>query len=309
VELIEKIRILLNKPWIENELFSDKVRWNKIYIALDTFDDANEVIDNYCKLPDFDAFSGGYLYIYGLLQAFMVQQDACINLSKAILNTNINPKIDYPNLYKVREIRNDTIGHPTSRGNDSSFHGISRITISKHAFTLRSIKFGKQLETNFLLINTTECLNNQRDGTESILQTIYCTLLDKVRTHMEKFSENKLQDLFKPSLHYLFEKVSDYRSPDSTHYAAFPLLINLLTEIKAGITARFGSIDPDTGAYDSIAKIEYIIVRLERDLIARIIDDKLELDIMIQALKLEFNQLKDICVNIDDEMTEIEPSN
>lgn len=57
------------------------------------------------------------LYIYGLLQALFLQQDAANGISTALLGKKIDFKQEYPSLFEIREIRNDTVGHPTLRGN------------------------------------------------------------------------------------------------------------------------------------------------------------------------------------------------
>ena len=60
-----------------------------------------------------------YLYIYGALQALYVQQDAVKNLCRAL-------GVDYPeySVKKIREIRNDAVGHPTDRNYGKEFHFI-----------------------------------------------------------------------------------------------------------------------------------------------------------------------------------------
>ena len=73
-----------------------------------------------------------YMYVYGTLQALFVQQDAVKHLAESL-------QIPYTcdsSLKEIREIRNDSVGHPTKRGKGSAFNFISRVTIDNQGFKL-----------------------------------------------------------------------------------------------------------------------------------------------------------------------------
>ncbi len=85
-----------------------------------------------------DGFDAGnkYMYVYGTLQALIVQQDAVKNLTESL-------KIPYTpdqKLKDIRDIRNDSVGHPTKRGGGtgSAFNFISRITINNQGFNYKA---------------------------------------------------------------------------------------------------------------------------------------------------------------------------
>jgi hypothetical protein len=109
----KKIRDLVNIPWNQSRLFEDKVKWNKLCVSLDTIEDTQIAINDYFELTEKDSKKGGYLVLYGLLQSFYLQQDAVIHLYEALFNKTTDLKRDHPDLYFVRELRNDAIGHPT----------------------------------------------------------------------------------------------------------------------------------------------------------------------------------------------------
>src|SRR5256885_2677191 len=72
-----------------------------------TIEDAQSVIDDYKGLSDQEFEKIKYLALYGLLQAFFVQQDAIKGLISFCLNEKIDFKKEYPALlYGIREIRN-----------------------------------------------------------------------------------------------------------------------------------------------------------------------------------------------------------
>lgn len=97
-------------------------------------EDSQSAIDSYKKLPAGRFEEIRYLALYGLFQAFFVQQDAFSTLFKSFLNQKLDFKVDYPGLYGIREIRNITTGHPTDRKNE--YFLISQITLKKNKYYL-----------------------------------------------------------------------------------------------------------------------------------------------------------------------------
>ena len=53
---------------------------------MDVIGDTQIAINSYFSLQGFKAEDGGYLFLYGLLQAFFLQQDAINNLSDALFD-------------------------------------------------------------------------------------------------------------------------------------------------------------------------------------------------------------------------------
>lgn len=133
-KLISNIRDYINHPWKLETLFQDKIAWEKLCSSLDTIQDSQEAIDFYEQLDEFTGNNGGYLYVYGIMQGLILQQDSANSLEDALFKKKLNWKEDYPTLYNIREQRNNSIGHPTRRGNDDSFHMIARYSINKSGF-------------------------------------------------------------------------------------------------------------------------------------------------------------------------------
>lgn len=137
--LNNQIREIINDPQRKEILILNKTKWRQLCASLDVISDTESAINSYVSLPAFNAGNGGYLFIYGLLHAFFLQQDAIDHLWFALFEQNIKWKDEYPEVYLLREIRNDAIGHPTKRGNFRSFHFISQPSISKQGFQFISI--------------------------------------------------------------------------------------------------------------------------------------------------------------------------
>ena len=68
----KRIRDLVNHPWKLQSLLEDKAKWNKLCASMDVIGDTQIAINSYFSLPSFKAENGGYLFLYGLLQAFFL---------------------------------------------------------------------------------------------------------------------------------------------------------------------------------------------------------------------------------------------
>lgn len=191
-KLTKEIREILNHPWKRELLFQNRVKWNKIWASLDTFDDTQEAINHYVNLDRFGPYNGGYLYIYGVLQAINLQQDALNNLLTALFEKTIDWKTEYPELYKIREHRNDSIGHPTKRGNDKSFHMIGRSSISNDGFTLASYFPKTGDNSKFEKIKIFECIECQTKLLNQILSDAMGELTNEFKKHKKKFKGDKI---------------------------------------------------------------------------------------------------------------------
>lgn len=136
--LSSKIRGYINIQRVQNNLIQNKKNWNQICSSIDVLEDTTYAISSYINdsFPNDDGLK--YIYVYGILQALFLQQDSLKHLTCALLSRN---EKDYPEneeFEKIRNIRNEAIGHPTNRHNGKSFHYISRITIDKNGFDLLS---------------------------------------------------------------------------------------------------------------------------------------------------------------------------
>ena len=126
-ELEKEIRGKINTPWKQNALLQDSAAWEMLCSCLDTIGDTNLALDAYQELEWPQEGGARYIVVYGALQVLFVQQDAVANLADA-LGITYEPD---PTLKRIREVRNDSIGHPTKRDRDVRFNFISRPTLKK----------------------------------------------------------------------------------------------------------------------------------------------------------------------------------
>jgi len=301
-ELLRKIRELCNHPWKRNLLFQDRIKWNKLWASIDTIEDSQLAINFYLKLPDFDSTNGGYLYIYGLMQALNIQQDAISNMNNALSNIDIEFQNEYPSLYEIREHRNNSIGHPTKRGNDKSFHFISRGTIGKIKYTLASFFPKSGGVTKFEEINTLECIRVQGEILNNILQRAMEKLQSEFENHRTKFKGQRLSALIIDGFHYEFSKL--YENIGKNYPLVemdFNLIRDAYEKIKNGIIERYFSLDSSPGINSVIQTLDYLFKRLEKDLIKNKIEDEFELMTFVDALKFHFKELQEMVIEIDNE--------
>lgn len=88
--VIREIRECVNNPWKQRNLLANRKNWHMICASMDVIEDSQLAINDFYRLPRFTANSGGYLYLYGLLQAFFVQQDAVSNLNQSLFDCHMH---------------------------------------------------------------------------------------------------------------------------------------------------------------------------------------------------------------------------
>lgn len=118
----------------------------KLCTCMDTVSDAQHAIGAFDVDSRRDNFGLNYLMVYGLFQAFVIQQDAVFHLSEALHEaTGKGFSYDiksYPDLVEVRKLRVDIVGHPTLTGDEkkgtASYHSISRFEISSSGIRVLS---------------------------------------------------------------------------------------------------------------------------------------------------------------------------
>lgn len=302
--IFEEIREICNHPWKRELLFQDKIIWNRLWASLDVIEDSQIAIDDYSNLSEFSSNEKGYLYVYGILHALYLQQDALCNLNKALFGQGIDFKSEYPELYNIREIRNSSIGHPTGRWEGKSFHGISRMTIQKKGFQMSSSFPKSGGEDEFEYVNILSCIATQNELFKEILNYTMEKLKSDFEIHKNNFKDKKLIDLVSPNIDYNFSKLYENIDRDYPPVKSnFNTISKIYKNIKDGIIERYSGLSALPGIEETTERLDYLLNRLKRDLIENKIEDKLELEIFIDALKSHFEELKSMILEIDEEFS------
>lgn len=246
----KRIRDLVNHPWKLQSLLDDNPKWNKLCASMDVIGDTQIAINSYFSLPSFKAENGGYLFLYGLLQAFFLQQDAISHLSEALFDRPINWKNEYPDIYLVRELRNDSIGHPTKRGKDESFHFIARYSISKGHFRLMS-HYSKNNNAEFNDIEINELRLKQEKSVIKILDNVIELMEKEYSDHKGKIANERLLDLIPGTMNYSIGKV--YEGIYNNYPLAeinFSQIKRTIDILKHEIIKRYGKLSALQGLND-----------------------------------------------------------
>lgn len=179
-EYISQIRMYINKPRRKYALMQDSKAYNQLCSSLDCIGDTYMALVSYLN-SDFPHEVGlRYIYLYGLLQVLFVQQDASKDMSTSLKIQIINNK----DLNKIRNIRHDSIGHPTNRGNGKSFHFISRMSITKESFTLLS--FPTNSKPKFETIDIVDLIKKQIKCLNLMFRNIIKQLEENEIKHKDK---------------------------------------------------------------------------------------------------------------------------
>ncbi len=210
--LEDKVRGHINTHRYQENLLKDLSTWNQICSSLDVIGDTVYAIKDYIEFEFPENYGLKYIYLYGLLQALFIQQDAMKNLSEAL-------GLDYElsnSLKKIRNIRNASIGHPTKQNikGEKHYNYISRITIGKFGFELLSSSESR--EYGHKNINLQEILIDQTAGIKNCYKQLAEKLEEIDQMHKEKFKEKPLLDIFHSALGYILEKIGQGISAHST---------------------------------------------------------------------------------------------
>lgn len=237
------IRESVNDTRTNFELRQNQAFFYQLCVSMDLISDTEDAISAYEQKEYGENKSAHYLAIFGLMQAWFVQQDAVKHLAEA-LDSPIVLK-NYPHLEKIREIRNDLAGHPTKRGFKKlhSYHYISQPTLTKLGCQLVSLH-SDGTPPKFRNINTAELLQEQRESVIAILEDLSKKLDSDHKKHKEEFSMKKLVDIFPGNLDYCLQKVyegirrEDYREMSQRMLA---IISKAIDDLKISLEERSGA--------------------------------------------------------------------
>ena len=223
-------------------------------------------------------------------------------MNKSLFNASIDYKTDYPKIFEIRENRNNSIGHPTNRGNDASFHNIDRSSISRESFTLASYFPKTGQKSTFQEIRIIESIEQQSELVNQILIKVMTTLENDFASHKNKFKGQRLRTLVRDDMHYEFSKLYEHVNRNYPLVESnFNHIKSVVNQIKNGIIERYFALTALQGTEDTLNLIDYIIKRLDKTLIKNKIEDKFELRIFIDSLQTNFEELFKTVEKIDKE--------
>jgi hypothetical protein len=261
-DLESKIRNLINRPRRQYKILQDTSAWNQLCSCLDVIGDTELAISAY-----YDAIpkniSETYLLVYGILQTLFLQQDAVRNLCEA-LALRYNPD---PRLHEIREIRNESVGHPTKRDfkKNTTWNFISRATLSKNGFQLMVTSVDSNLP-KFKNIDLLEIIKTQSAKVADVLSSILKSLEDEENEHKAKFMSQILLEIFPSTLGYSFSKISETihgSMPNELGSGHLTLIKDIIEQFEEALIEREVIPANDFIKYD-IDQLRYPISELEK---------------------------------------------
>lgn len=150
--LENQLRNHINYGILHHQILNDRHRWWMLCSALDVLGDTSLAFKDYLK-TDFPEETGlKYIYCYGVLQCFILQQDSLKHLYE-VFGVQWETTGE---LKKIRKLRNASIGHTilnneggrSEKDRDEFNNFISRITINKLGFDL--LRYSKKKKILFM---------------------------------------------------------------------------------------------------------------------------------------------------------------
>lgn len=204
-EIEQEIRDLINSPRTRFQLMREPAAFGKLCSSLDVVGDTELALDAYLDGDEDATYGQKYLFVYGVLQALFIQQDAVRHLCEALRIEVENE----PSLKRVRDTRNDASGHPTQRrsGKGATFHQISRVSITQNDFDLMTT--GASGESRISNVDVPELIGVQRGTIERILSEVLEKLKKEEMDHRKNYRDDKLIEKLPKSLGHTCEKIAE----------------------------------------------------------------------------------------------------
>jgi len=170
-----------------------------MYGSLYAIESAQMAIESYNALSKDDIERiGEKPIIYGLFQALYIQQDSVLNLCKSIgipiPNDDDTFKTQYPDLYKIKNLRNKGIGHPTPKPQDKKLKSTHSMLIIKD-----SIKLFTYTKTGEFCSNTykiSDCVEKQDKSLCIFMKQVIEKMKLIYQNHKDEYKQAKLKDYF-----------------------------------------------------------------------------------------------------------------
>lgn len=237
-ELAARVRDLVNQPRRNALLRRSPASWRMLCSCLDVIEDTELALAAYETAEEPSSPGACYLLLYGTLQALFVQQDAVSNLADA-LGTKMEPS---PLLSKIREIRNDAVGHPTKRGSGTgrAYNAIVRISMTKEGFDLlTTYPDADRLTSRKVLMS--ELIEEQRASLGPVLLKLEEEMALEEEQHKARFRGDGLSNAFPETLQYHISKLfpmSLQKYPEPMTEANLAQLEQALSKFREAIAAR-----------------------------------------------------------------------
>lgn len=298
-ELVRKIRLHINEIQKQALLMEKIEKWFRITSALDVVEDTAYAIGFYQNQPYPSELGGKYLYTYGVLQALFMQQDAVESINAVLRNTkSIDWKTAYPDAYKVREFRNDVVGHPTNRPlkEDKWFMHLAQISLQKNDFWY--IKSSAKNESSTHIdVNVLKAIDDVQQCNKEVLEKVIEELDKEFRDYIEAHKDRKMEKIFN-NLGYAKEKVLLDAHMKKAGYDSTKRMVE---ECEKELVLRYGAVE-NADSFNYLLKEIHEIYKLIDEGLSSVSEDfsgEME-KYLLQCLFYKLDELKEYCEETDE---------
>ena len=301
VKKIQEIRDQINRARKQSLLLRERNFWNQLCSSLDMVEDTDLAIDEYLNIEEENKLGMNYLLVFGIMQTLYVQQDAIINMAESI---GVKIELD-SKLKSIREIRNNSIGHPTKRGRklQSKYNYIVRAYLSHKNLSLMTVSPSEKDDTKFYHYNIVELITLQYKSVNKILGDFTKMLEDEDKAHKDKFKEIKLADTFPGTINYHFQKLTETSFGSNGKILGkgnFEIIQKSLEKFKEELQRR-DSLDAYSGINMTFEDLVYPMKKLEDYFNDNIEMNMEEIRIYKFFIKSKFDELIYMAKEIDED--------
>ena len=298
----KEMRDLVNKPIIKRIIDKERngIKSELLYSALDMLEDTELGINEYLKIESGNP-GQNYLYIFGVLQALYVQSDVI-----KYLKESLGLKMEFSkNMKRMREIRNNAVGHPTNRtrnkGKTVSHNYIIRMSLTHKTFEIHLVH-QEERKTEETYVDLHELINTHHMEILEIIGEICAYLTNCEKEYKTIHQNDLLSNCFPSSLDYHIRKINEVINTDrNLAQNNFTQVYNSFVDFNT-IKEKRDDIKDNEPINSLIAEIEFPITKLYNYFNEEIGLEEAEIDIYCFYLDHKFRELVEIAKEIDDEM-------
>jgi len=300
-DIVQEIRDYINESRKQTFLLRDSFFWNQLCSSLDIVEDTDLAIEEYLKINEVNTDGMKYLFVFGIMQVLFVQQDAIINMAESL---GAKFELD-TELKSIREIRNNSIGHPTkrSKGLNSKYNFIIRAYLTHKNLSLMTISPNEENDTKFCHYNIDDLIISQRKSVNKLLKELIKMLENEDKVHMEQFKNVKLYNVFPVTINYHFQKITDLSCIKTFIKGNFEIIKKALEDFKEELKRR-DCLEAYDGVNFIFENLIYPMNKLDKYFRNEIELDKEEVRIYKFFIKKQFDELMDMAKEIDKEYEE-----
>ena len=282
----------INKPHVQQKYIQDNNKWNGLCASLNLIKDMENAIE------EFDINDYGMLNTIGLFQSIFIQQDALKELYKTLLSENLNYK-NHPNLYEIREIRNDAFGHPSNRGGGRSRHLVNIRRRGKPK-EIAIMNWKTENDDEITKIDLEDFIKKQKKGISKLLEDA----IDKFENLEKSMRKNLKIKRLSPILNitYRFEKLyAAIKDESHREWGDFYIeeLLDVLIQVREGLEERYDALkNTPNNVEHEIQKMNFTAKRLLQKVSNSEFD--MEYEIYLNLFEYQFDSLRGYLEEIDE---------